>query len=282
MRTNSQYQTVAAAIRWLAEHQQAQPDLQSLADAVGVSPHHLQRTFTQWAGVSPKQFLKHLTRSAALERLALGRTVLDTSLEIGLSGPGRLHDLLISTEAVTPGQARSGGGGVTFCHGSGDSPFGPATVVWNDRGLGFLGFDGAGGQPTCLDAARRQWPAAKFLPDAHRAHSWLSAIFEDQRSRPLRLWVQGTPFRLKVWEALLRIPPGALTTYGDLARHLGNPGAARAVGTAVGANPLAWLIPCHRVIREAGEIGNYRWGATTKRAMVAWEAANQSGLRRAG
>lgn len=281
MQTNSQYETVAAAIRWLAEHQQEQPDLQSLSDAVGVSPHHLQRTFTQWAGVSPKQFLKHLTRSAALQRLAQGRTVLDTSLEVGLSGPGRLHDLMISTEAVTPGQARTGGDGVRFRHGSGYSPFGLATVVWSERGLSFLGFEGDGRQTSCLDEARRQWPAADFEPDPDAAQGWLSDIFEGNRGRPLRLWIQATPFRLKVWEALLRIPPGALATYGDLARYLGKPGAARAVGTAVGANPLAWLIPCHRVIREAGEIGNYRWGATTKQAMVAWEAANSPELRRA-
>lgn len=273
MQTNRQYDTVAAAIRWMTEHRDQQPDLDSLADAIGVSPHHLQRTFTRWAGVSPKQFLKHLTRTAALERLAEGCSVLDAALSVGLSGPGRLHDLLISTEAVTPGEARTLGSGVRFGFGSGDTPFGGAVTAWSPRGLSFLGFCGDSGPASCIEALREQWPRASFQEDSITAQGWLDQIFAGSRREPLRIWLSGTPFRLKVWQALLSIPPGALATYGSLARLLGQAGAARAIGSAVGANPLAWIIPCHRVIRESGEFGGYRWGATAKQAMIGLEAA---------
>jgi AraC family transcriptional regulator of adaptative response/methylated-DNA-[protein]-cysteine methyltransferase len=273
MQTNRQYHLIARAIQWMADHQPEQPDLDVLAKEMGVSPHHLQRTFQAWAGVSPKQFLKSLTRKAAVDRLIAGHTVLDTSISIGLSGPGRLHDLLVTTEALTPGEARKRGAGVSLEYGFGETPFGQALVSWNTRGLNFLGFCGENGAVQAFGELRTIWSSATFSEHPGRAQSWLNEVFSTSHKQPLRLWLRGSPFQLKVWEALLAIPQGAHATYGHVAKHIGKPAAARAVGSAVGANPLAWVIPCHRVIRQLGELGGYRWGTITKRAMIGMEAA---------
>jgi len=269
-----QYDLIADAIRWMVEHRAEQPDLNRLSLAMGVSPHHLQRTFQRWAGVSPKQFLKSLTRNAALARLKEGCSVLDAALESGLSGPGRLHDLLISTDALTPGEIRMRGEGVELHYGFGESPFGEALIAWTLRGINFLGFCQEDGSAQTLMVFRNQWSKARLSEDSTGAQSWLDTIFSESHDKPIPLWLRGSAFQLKVWEALLEIPEGTHSTYGQIAMLVGHPGAARAVGTAIGSNPLAYIIPCHRVIRQAGEIGGYRWGETTKRAIIGYEAAS--------
>jgi AraC family transcriptional regulator of adaptative response/methylated-DNA-[protein]-cysteine methyltransferase len=274
MQRNRQYKLVSETIQWVAEHQSAQPDLQSLSSEMGVSPHHLQRTFQKWAGVSPKQFLKSLTRNAALERLKTGSSVLDAALESGLSGPGRLHDLMISTDALTPGEIRQHGQGVQLDYGFGETLFGQALIAWTPRGINFLGFSGENGAELTLATLQEQWAKANFRESSTAAQKQLDTIFSDSNDKPLALWLRGSPFQLKVWEALLEIPDGTHSSYGQLAARIGQPGAARAVGTAVGSNPVAWIIPCHRVIRKMGELGGYRWGGYTKQAMIGYEAAS--------
>jgi len=273
MQRDQHYELVARAIHWVVEHQAEQPELQSLAQEMGVSPYHLQRTFQAWAGVSPKQFLKALTRRAAVDRLLAGSNVLDTAISVGLSGPGRLHDLLVTTEALTPGEIRMHGKGVALDYGFGETPFGEALVAWSRRGLSFLGFCWDSGRDGALDELTTLWANAALTESPAGAEAWLEKIFAASHDRPIPVWLRGSPFQLKVWEALLAIPEGAHASYGSLARFVGQPAAARAVGSAVGANPLAWLIPCHRVIRQAGELGGYRWGPVTKQAMIAYEAA---------
>ena len=274
MQRNRQYKLVSETIQWVAEHQSAQPDLQRLSSEMGVSPHHLQRTFQTWAGVSPKQFLKSLTRNAALDRLKEGSSVLNASHEAGLSGPGRLHDLLISTDALTPGEIRKHGESVQLDYGFGETLFGQALVAWTSRGVNFLGFCDENGAESSLAALQKQWAKAQFMENPAVAQRWLNRIFDGSDDQPIPLWLRGSPFQLKVWEALLEIPEGTHSTYGNLAARIGHPGAARAVGTAIGNNPVAWIIPCHRVIRQVGEMGGYRWGGFTKRAMIGYEAAS--------
>lgn len=273
MNHEKHYDLVARTLTWIAAHQHEQPRLDRIADALGTSPYHLQRVFQAWAGVSPKQFLKFLTREAALQRLADGASVLEATLSAGLSGPGRLHDLLLSTDAVTPGQARKMGAGVELFYGFGGSPFGEALVAWNPRGISFLGFCEATGRDAAKTDLYSRWPDATLSSDDKGAGDLLFSIFERARQEPIGVWLRGSPFQLKVWEALLAIPEGAFVSYGDIAKLAGRPGAARAVGSAVGSNPVAWLIPCHRVIRSAGALGEYHWGRATKYAMAGLEAA---------
>ena len=239
---------------------------------LSISPHHLHRVFQNWAGVSPKQFLMSLTREAALQRLAAGETVLEAALSSGLSGPGRLHDLMITTVALTPGEARRRGEGVRIDYGFGPSPFGEALVAWHQRGLHFLGFRGHRSQQETLLEMTQPISRARFVHDQKGAAAWLENIFEETRTAPLPIWLRGSPFQLQVWEALLAIPEDCLASYGDIARLVKRPGASRAVGTAIGKNPLAWIIPCHRVIQKIGDLGGYRWGETTKRAMIGLES----------
>ena len=274
MDPNRHYQLVAEAIRFVADNQALQPGLEQISAAVGVSPHHLQRTFQSWAGVSPKQFLKFLTRQAALERLESGNSVLESALESGLSGPGRLHDLMVSTEALTPGEIRKRGEGVRFSYGFGETPFGSALISWTPRGINFLGFCDEVGRGRCLALLTSQWSRAEFQEQSVDAQTWLDVVFENRNRNPIRLWLHGSPFQLKVWQALLAIPDGMHATYGQLAEFIGHPRAARTVGTAIGNNPVAWIIPCHRVIRKAGDIGGYRWGELTKKSLVGYEAAS--------
>jgi len=278
MQNNPHYELVAHALHWMAAHQSEQPDLGRLAEAMAVSPHHLQRTFQAWAGVSPKQFLKSLTRKAALERLVSGNSVLDAALSSGLSGPGRLHDLMVTTEALTPGEIRKRGLGTELHYGYGDSLFGKALVSWTSRGLNFLGFCQEQGTEKVFAALNLQWENAEFRADPEGAQAWLDVMFSDSNNKPIPLWLRGSPFQLKVWEALLAIPEGSTITYGQLAAWTGNPSASRAVGSAVGRNPLAWIIPCHRVIRQLGDLGGYRWGEVTKHAMIGYEASHHAAV----
>jgi AraC family transcriptional regulator of adaptative response/methylated-DNA-[protein]-cysteine methyltransferase len=265
------YEMISRALHYLVAHQSEQPDLATLAEHLGHSEGHVQRTFQAYAGLSPKQFLRMLTRERALERLAQGANVLDAALDSGLSGPGRLHDLLISTDAMTPGEARRRGAGVRLEYGVGPSPFGRAFVAWNPRGLAFLGFTHTGVE-RCLRELAGQWPDAALEENPRGARNWIRAVFHRSDREPLRLWLRGSPFQLKVWEALLAIPPGKHVSYRHIAERLGKPRASRAVGTAVGRNPISWLIPCHRVITSAGNLGGYRWGLDAKQAMIGVEA----------
>jgi AraC family transcriptional regulator of adaptative response/methylated-DNA-[protein]-cysteine methyltransferase len=276
MKRNRHYDLISKTISYLAENQAMQPDLKKLSFEMGVSPHHLQRTFQSWAGVSPKQFLKFLTRQAAIDRLKSGCSVLESALDSGLSGPGRLHDLMISTDALTPGEIKKHGAGVDLNYGFGETLFGTALIAWTSRGVSFLGFCNETGVDQSFLSLKTQWGNASFMEVSSDAQQWLDVIFNRREGEPVELWLRGSPFQLKVWQALLAIPEGTHSTYGQLASHIGHPGAARAVGTAIGSNPVAWIIPCHRVIRQAGETGGYRWGGMTKRALIGYEAASST------
>lgn len=269
------YRRIEAAIRFLEAHADRQPPLRAVAEAVGLSDFHFQRLFRRWAGVSPKRFLQYLTVERAKEALREGRSVLAAAYESGLSGPGRLHDLFVTVEAVTPGEYKASGSGLTIGYGFRPSPFGECVIAATDRGVCALEFVEGGSRREAVDRLVRAWPAAVIREHEAMAASYGERIFGGEGGRPLTLVLRGTNFQLKVWEALLRIPRGAATTYGDLARATGRPGAARAVGSAVGRNPVAYLIPCHRVLRTTGAFGGYRWGTARKQAMLGWEAAQR-------
>ncbi len=272
------YVRVESAIRFLEESAATQPSLAEVAEHVGLSESHFQRLFRRWAGVSPKRFLQFLTVGSAKILLRDSASVLDTAFEVGLSGPGRLHDLFVAVEAVSPGEYKSFGRGLEIRHGFHETPFGEALAATSARGLLALHFVGAEGRDAELAALTKEWSEAVFAEDAAASASAVEAIFGGRTERcELRAVLRGTRFQIKVWEALLRIPAGALVSYGDVARAVGAPGASRAVGQAVGNNALAYLIPCHRVLRASGQLGGYRWGETRKRAIVAWEAARAAG-----
>ncbi len=269
------YERIAAVIRYLDAHHSEQPSLDDLAAQAGLSPSHFHRLFREWAGVTPKDFLQSLTLAYAKTLLANGHSVLNAALEAGLSGPGRLHDLCVTLEAASPGELKSGGQGWQVCFGFGVTPFGECIVAENPRGICYLAFQDSDARQEAEAELRHSWLRATFVRDDARAETLLARIFRrpshTPANRPLRAYIQGTRFQVRVWNALLRVPPGSLTSYGRLANAIGQPSAARAVGAAVGSNTLAYLIPCHRVIRETGIIGDYRWGPTRKHALLAWE-----------
>ncbi len=269
---NSDYRTIEQAIRFLEANARQQPDLRDVAAAVGLSEFHFQRLFTRWAGISPKRFLQFLTKEHAKELLDRSSNLLDTTLQVGLSSLGRLHDLFVTTEAVTPGEYKSRGAGLTIRYGLHPTPFGTCLIGLTDRGICHLGF-AERSEGAAVDELVSRWQQAEMIEDAPGTASLVEPIFDAGRrhGQPLRLYLRGTNFQLKVWEALLRVEPGAVTTYSQLAGQIGEPRAARAVGSAVGANPLPVLIPCHRVIRALGEFGNYRYGAARKLALLGWE-----------
>jgi len=277
MKSQDHYQLIAEALHWLCQNQQDQPGLEELANHVGLSPHYLQRLFQEWTGVSPKQFLKYLTKTQAMERLVQGQTVLDSALSSGLSGPGRLHDLLITTQAMTPGEAKKKGHGVEVSYGYGITPFGEALLAWTDRGVCFLGFCHEEGKQNTLEEFKGQWPDASLTENNLEASNKLTEIFNEKEHKQLKVWLRGSPFQLRVWEALLNLPVGTHCTYGQLAAFSGNAGASRATGSAIGRNPVSWLIPCHRVINSLGALGGYRWGTNTKQAIIGYEAAISAG-----
>jgi AraC family transcriptional regulator of adaptative response/methylated-DNA-[protein]-cysteine methyltransferase len=222
---------------------------------------------------SLKQFLKYLTKEQALERLRQGQTVLDAALSSGLSGAGRLHDLLITTQAMTPGEAKRNGMGVDIDFGHAVTPFGMALLCWTDKGICFLGFFREGDEARVMSQFIAQWPDGILSENHAEAEQRLTEIFSGTRTNNLKVWLRGSPFQLCVWEALLSIPAGTHCSYGHLARFSGNEGASRATGTAIGRNPVSWIIPCHRVITSLGSVGGYRWGSQTKQAMIGYEAA---------
>ncbi|MBI3543607.1 MAG: methylated-DNA--[protein]-cysteine S-methyltransferase [Deltaproteobacteria bacterium] len=270
----SDYRRVEQAIRYLESRRLAQPSLAEVARASSMSEFHFQRLFTRWAGVSPKRFLQFLTAEHARERLRESRaSVLDVAYECGLSSAGRLHDLLVSVDAMTPGEVKARGGGLELGYGVAESPFGDCFVATSARGLVGLTFLGEGlTRAQALAELRERWPGARLAEAPRLAKTVAGQVFSaKQKGGGLKLLVAGSRFQLKVWEALLRIPSGHVVSYGDLARWIDAPRAARAVGSAVAENPIAYLIPCHRVIRESGVIGEYRWGTTRKKAILGWE-----------
>ena len=269
------YARIEAAILYLEEHFLDQPRLDAVAQAAGLGPHHFQRLFRRWAGISPKRFGQFLTLDYARAQLDASASILDAAYDAGLSGPARLHDLFVAYEAMSPGAFKRGGDGVDIAWGVHPSPFGPCFVGRTGRGICALGFADGGGRAVRAEFERR-WPAARFHEDAHATAPVAARIFQARQAGgdAVRLAVCGTNFQLKVWEALLRIPPGRITSYQALAGALGLPRSARAVGGAVAANPISWLIPCHRVIRRTGRFSNYEWGPRRKRAMLGWEAAH--------
>lgn len=273
--SSEDYLRIEQAILYLENHFKDQPSLEQVAANVGLSEYHFQRLFTRWAGVSPKRFLQFVTKENAKELLDKSENLLDTTHQIGLSSLGRLHDLFIATEAVTPGEYKSKGEGVTIRYGIHLTPFGKCLIGLTERGICHLGFV-QGSEGEAIDNLVNDWKEAKMIEDYRATAALVGPIFDLQfspRIKPLTLHLRGTNFQLKVWEALLQIPAGAVTTYEGIAARIGKPRATRAVGTAVGHNPIAVLIPCHRVVRKAGEFGKYRYGELRKKALLAYESA---------
>lgn len=286
--TARDYARVESAIRYLQANYQDQPELAEIARAVHVSPYHFQRLFTRWAGVSPKKFLQCLTIEHAKSMLVEAESLLDTALDVGLSGPGRLHDLFTTFEAMTPGEFKKQGEGMTLRWGIVDGPYGTAAIAINDRGICALEFLQRAETPnTAIDQLCRRFPHAQFVAAPKEVSALAGRLFRRhhiENNPPVTLCVGGTNFQIRVWRALLNIAPGQLATYGAIADAIGQPSAARAVGSAVAANPIGYLIPCHRVIRTTGLMDtNYRWGAARKLAMIGAElAGRESGGAEAG
>jgi AraC family transcriptional regulator of adaptative response/methylated-DNA-[protein]-cysteine methyltransferase len=271
--SSEDYLRIEQAILYLENHFKDQPSLDEVAANVGLSEYHFQRLFTRWAGVSPKRFLQFVTKESAKDLLDKSENLLDTTHQIGLSSLGRLHDLFVNTEAMSPGEYKSKGEGVTIRYGIHLTPFGKCLIGLTERGICHLGFV-QGSEGEAIDNLVDEWKEAKMIEDYRATASLVEPIFNLQfntRIKPLTLHLRGTNFQLKVWEALLQIPAGQVSTYEGIASRIGNPSATRAVGTAIGHNPIAVLIPCHRVIRKAGDFGQYRYGALRKKALLAYE-----------
>ena len=271
--SSEDYLRIEQAILYLENHFKDQPNLDEVAANVGLSEFHFQRLFTRWAGVSPKRFLQFVTKESAKDLLDKSENLLDTTHQVGLSSLGRLHDLFVNTEAMSPGEYKSKGEGVTIRYGIHLTPFGKCLIGLTERGICHLGFV-QGSEGEAIDNLVSDWKEAKMIEDYRATAALVGPIFDlrfNTRIKPLTLHLRGTNFQLKVWEALLQIPAGSVSTYEGIASHIGNPNAVRAVGTAVGHNPIAVLIPCHRVIRKAGEFGKYRYGVLRKKALLARE-----------
>jgi len=266
------YRRVGAALSYLEDHYRDQPSLDDVSAEVGLSPYHFQRIFTRFVGLSPKKFIQHLSLEQAKQSLAADESVLDAAFDAGLSGPGRLHDLFVSHEALTPGEWKAGGLGKQFTYGWHPSPFGDCLVVATDRGVCGLAFAEPEDRDAALADIGDQYDGAELVEDPDATAPYADLAFGRAEGN-LHLVLKGTPFQIKVWQGLLRIPLGATVTYAQLARAVGAPNANRAVGSACARNPVSWLIPCHRVLRNGGAISGYRWQPGRKRAILAWEAA---------
>ncbi len=270
------YSRVEQAITYLQEHFQEQPSLQTIAQNIGLSEYHFQRLFSRWVGISPKRFLQYLTKEHAKQLLEHSNNLLNVAYETGLSGPGRLHDLFVQCEAVTPGEYKRGGEGLEIQYGFHSSPFGECLLAATERGICFLTFVKNGNHWLALQELRDTWKNANLEEDPQATRQLARQVFESQPEvprSPLKVILRGTNFQIKVWEALLRIPSGSVVSYQDIAVYLGMPRASRAVGSAVGANPIPYIIPCHRVIRREGSFGNYGGGRARKLAILGWEMA---------
>ncbi|MFC5395135.1 methylated-DNA--[protein]-cysteine S-methyltransferase [Bosea vestrisii] len=284
----SDYDTVRRILAYITNNWRQQPTIEAIADAAGATPTDVHHLFRRWCGLTPKAFLQAITLDNAKGLLASSASILDTSFEVGLSGPGRLHDLFVTHEAMSPGEWKTGGEGLRMSYGFHQSPFGEALVVVTERGLAGLGWvsntlDGGkviGGRAEALADMMRRWPHADYRFDPQATAPYATRIFEPGNwspQTPLRVVLIGTDFEVRVWETLLRIPVGCATTYGDVADHIGKPSAARAVGAAVGKNPISFVVPCHRVIGKSGALTGYHWGLTRKRAILGWEAGQVAG-----
>jgi AraC family transcriptional regulator of adaptative response/methylated-DNA-[protein]-cysteine methyltransferase len=282
------YERIAESIHFLEQNYLQHPSLDEIAARLHLSPAHFQRIFRRWAGISPKRFVQYLTLEHAKQQLADSRSVLDTAYDAGLSGPGRLHDLFVNLEAVTPGEYKSKGKGIVIDYGFHRTPFGECLLATTERGICLLTFlDAGGGNLTrygrdgAMSMLTTQWSGARLVENSSKTEPLVDQVFPHSPStgqRSVDLLVRGSNFQIRVWEALLRMPLGTICSYGALAQRIGKPGGARAVGRAVASNSVAYVIPCHRVIRQSGVVSDYRWGSTRKKAMVAWEAAHQSNL----
>lgn len=271
------YSRIEKAIHYLDERFPAQPDLAEVAKSINLSPFHFQRLFRRWAGISPKRFLQFLMLDYAKHALDQSGNVLDATYAAGLSSPSRLHDLFVSVEAVTPGEFKKRGAGLRISYGFHPSPFGECLLAVTDRGICAMYFV-TSKRDDLVNEVRHRWPGADFVEDSKATGQYLDRIFpRNGRPGKLPIDLRGTNFQIKVWQALLEIPPGAVVPYRELAVRVGNPKASRAVGGAVGQNPIAFIIPCHRVIRTVGALGGYHGGVNRKRAMLAWEAARTHG-----
>ena len=277
---STDYLRVERALNYLKDHFLDQPNLREIAEHVNLSPSHFHRLFKRWAGVSPKRFLQFLTIERAKKLLNENQSILDVTYEAGLSSPGRIHDLFVTIDAVTPGEFKAKGFGIDMVYGIHPSPFGECLLAATERGICGLSFIGAGGRRQAVAALRNRWEKAMLNESPDTTKSLLDQIFSPDPhdgKRPLNLFLKGTNFQIKVWEALLKIPLGLVCSYEDIAQYLGGHGAARAVGSAVAANPVAYIIPCHRVIRKIGAFGDYRYGVARKKAMIGWEGAQRYG-----
>jgi AraC family transcriptional regulator, regulatory protein of adaptative response / methylated-DNA-[protein]-cysteine methyltransferase len=268
------YDRIEKAILYLEKHFQEQPSLDKIAQSIHLSPFHFQRVFQKWAGVSPKQFILYLTAQHAKQRLLESRSVLEAAYEAGLSGPGRLHDLMVSVEAMTPGEVKTHGKGIKIEWGIHSTPFGQALLATTPRGICGLSFLKNGSSKGILAVFKNEWSQAFWVENRASTLKVIRRIFgTESQKEDIKVLLKGTEFQIKVWEALLKIPVGFVQSYQDVAKAIRKPSASRAVGTAVGQNAIAYLIPCHRVIRETGVLGDYRWGSARKKAMLGWEEA---------
>ncbi|BDM78832.1 methylated-DNA--[protein]-cysteine S-methyltransferase [Acaryochloris marina] len=271
------YDRISDAITFIRQHHLEQPNLSTIAKHVNLSDYHFQRLFTQWAGISPKRFLQYLTLDYAKSRIDQSQNLLALTAESGLSSPGRLHDLFVTLEAMSPGEYRAGGAGLNIRYGIHETPFGYCLIALTPRGICNIHFLPSADEQTSQQQLQTDWPQAKIIRDQTATGNVCDQIFNASPSSPLTLHLKGTNFQIQVWQALLRIPLGELTTYQSLATAISKPTAARTIGNAVGRNPIAYLIPCHRVIRGTGELGGYRWGCERKAAMLGWEASQIQG-----
>jgi AraC family transcriptional regulator of adaptative response/methylated-DNA-[protein]-cysteine methyltransferase len=269
------YDLVKHTLAFISENWRDQPSLDTLADQAGLSPTHLQRLFTRWAGLSPKAFLQAVTLDHARGLLRDSASILDASYELGLSGPGRLHDLFVTHEGMSPGIYKAHGRGLNIQYGFHDCPFGRALILITSEGLAGLAFADHGKEKSALADMTARWPEATYVENQQATAAYAKRIFESERwkpDQPLKIVFIGTDFEIRVWETILRIPFGKASTYSDIASHIGKPKAARAVGSAVGKNPISFVVPCHRVLEKSGGLGGYHWGLTRKRAILGWEA----------
>lgn len=274
--TGEDYQIVKQVIELITLDYREQPSLEKIAAELGQSPTQLQKVFTRWAGLSPKAFLQAVTLDHAKRLLGHEQLpLLETSLEVGFSGPGRLHDLFVTHEAMSPGEWKARGGGLTMRYGFHPSPFGLALVIATDRGLAGLAFaDDEGGQDACFEDMARRWPNAEYVADQEATKPYIARVFDARRwspEEPLRVVLIGSDFQVRVWQSLLKIPFGKAVTYSDVACDIGQPKASRAVGAAIGRNPISFVVPCHRALGKSGALTGYHWGLTRKRAILGWE-----------
>lgn len=276
---SADYARVRDALRFITEHARSQPDVEAIATALRFTPAELTALFRRWCGLTPKAFLQAVTLDNAKRLLDEGLPLLDCAFEVGMSGPSRLHDLFVTHEAISPGEYKNGGAGLTIQYGFVPSPFGLALPMVNERGLCGLAFADEGGEAAAFEDMRKRWPNADYRREDALVEPFARRVFDSatwQPDQPLRIFLIGTDFEVRVWETLLAIPFGRATTYSTIAAKLDKPRAARAVGSAVGRNPISFVVPCHRVLGKAGTLTGYHWGLTRKRAMLGWEAAKVS------